>query len=121
MPGQSSKSAKSARFLPRRPVRLVRVMTPTPARRYLISYDIPDDARRRAVFKALTGFGVRVQFSVFEALLANHELNALAQTLDRIIDAGSDQIFIAPIAERGQPSHPCLAVRRVPRVDYWLV
>lgn len=105
---------------PRR-VRLAPSFTPAPARYYLISYDIPDDNRRAAVAKTLKGFGLRVQWSVFEALLANHELNALARALDRLIDPTEDAIFIAPIAERGQPTHPRLAVLRIRRTDYWLL
>lgn len=33
--------------------------------RYLVAYDIPDDRRRLRVAKVLSGFGDRVQYSVF--------------------------------------------------------
>jgi CRISPR-associated protein Cas2 len=39
---------------------------------YVVSYDISNDRRRIRVHSALTGFGVWVQFSVFECFL-NHK------------------------------------------------
>jgi CRISPR-associated protein Cas2 len=34
--------------------------------RYLVSYDISDPKRLRKVARSLEGFGVRLQYSVFE-------------------------------------------------------
>ena len=37
--------------------------------RYLVSYDISDPKRLRKVARSLEGFGVRLQYSVFECPL----------------------------------------------------
>lgn len=44
---------------------------------YLISYDIPDDRRRVRVAKTLKDYGDRVQYSVFECILAGPLLGEL--------------------------------------------
>ena len=36
---------------------------------YIISYDISDDGIRRKIEKTLCGYGLRVQFSVFESIV----------------------------------------------------
>jgi CRISPR-associated protein Cas2 len=40
--------------------------------RYLITYDIADDRRREDVATVLSGYGPRVQLSVFECDIASH-------------------------------------------------
>ena len=37
---------------------------------YLVTYDIRDDRRLRAVFKVMSGFGQHVQYSVFRCELS---------------------------------------------------
>ena len=49
--------------------------------RYVISYDISDDKRRRKVVKVLEGVGYRVQYSVFEADLSRKQLADLQKRL----------------------------------------
>ena len=39
--------------------------------RYIVTYDICDDARRTAVYKALRGFGDHLQYSVFRCDLSD--------------------------------------------------
>ncbi len=45
--------------------------------RYLVSYDICDPKRLRRVARALEGFGVRLQYSVFECPLDDMRLAML--------------------------------------------
>ena len=45
--------------------------------RIIVSYDISDDKRRRKVAKILEGHGYRVQFSVFECDLEDHQIKKL--------------------------------------------
>ena len=52
---------------------------------YLISYDISIDRRRTRVAKILTGFGQRVQYSVFECDLDTNQYQALWRKLARTI------------------------------------
>ncbi|ABY36571.1 MAG TPA: CRISPR-associated endonuclease Cas2 [Chloroflexus aurantiacus] len=58
----------------------------------VISYDIVDDQRRTSVMKVLKGYGVRVQYSVFEAILDAREFHDLSNQLRKIIDPGQDSI-----------------------------
>jgi CRISPR-associated protein Cas2 len=42
---------------------------------YVISYDIPDDKRRKKIADLLEGYGQRVQYSVFECQLNREKYN----------------------------------------------
>ncbi len=63
-------------------------------KRYLIAYDVSDDKRRNAVFKALMGNGDHVQFSVFLCQLNTVELERLKGTLAESVNARRDQVVI---------------------------
>ena len=65
--------------------------------RYVLSYDITDDKRRRKVARECEDYGDRVQFSVFEFLLARPDLDELIDALAEIIDEGEDTIRVYPI------------------------
>lgn len=62
-------------------------------RRYIITYDIADPKRLRGVAKTLEGYGVRLQFSVFECLLDSMRLSKAKAALQNIIDSSEDQIL----------------------------
>jgi CRISPR-associated protein Cas2 len=53
--------------------------------RYLVTYDVPDDAVRVRVAEAIDDFGVRVQFSVFECELSLAERGQLHARLAALI------------------------------------
>jgi CRISPR-associated protein Cas2 len=59
---------------------------------YVITYDIPADARRNKVAGALEDHGRRVQYSVFEARLTAGQFDALRRRLVKLIDAGEDSL-----------------------------
>lgn len=61
----------------------------------LVSYDIPDDKRRRKVARALVRIGRRVQFSVFVV----HRGTALEveRVLSPLIDPSADNVRIHPL------------------------
>jgi len=61
---------------------------------YVISYDIPDDARRNRVADALKDFGRRVHYSVFEALLDGDLAHRMGERLRLIIEPGEDSVRI---------------------------
>jgi CRISPR-associated protein Cas2 len=63
-------------------------------RRYIITYDISDPKRLRGVARTLEGYGVRLQFSVFECMLDSMKLSKAKAALDSIIDASEDQVLI---------------------------
>ncbi len=62
--------------------------------RYVICYDIPDDKRRTKVAKCLDGYGDRIQFSVFEALLTHTLIEKLIGKLTDMIDEKEDSVRI---------------------------
>lgn len=58
----------------------------------LVCYDISDDRRRYRVDKVLSGYGVRVQKSVFECYLGQVERRELEQELRQLIVDEEDSI-----------------------------
>lgn len=60
----------------------------------LVAYDIPDNGRRLKVAEALEGFGFRVQYSVFEAVLDDGEQQELIARLESLIDATTDKLRV---------------------------
>ena len=64
---------------------------------WVVSYDIPNDKRRRKVSKVLEGYGRRAQFSVFECELDDIKLGQLELRLRREIDEKEDDIRFYPL------------------------
>lgn len=60
--------------------------------RYVIAYDIPDDARRVKLARLLDGYGDRVQYSVFEALVEENDLPELKERVAGLIDPKTDRV-----------------------------
>lgn len=61
---------------------------------YILSYDIRDPKRLRKIAKIMTGYGTRVQKSVFEALLTQDLLQKVIQKCQGIINSEQDTIRI---------------------------
>jgi CRISPR-associated protein Cas2 len=61
---------------------------------WVVSYDVADDKRRARVARRLQARGQRVQWSVFELLCTEAELNALLGSLRRpaTFDAETDSL-----------------------------
>jgi len=89
-------------------------------RRYIVCYDTPSDRRRQALSGLLTTFGVRVQFSVFECVLNDHELRRMTRAIDQAIDADLDNVLILQCAAPGKPSHPHLCRYADRAHNFWL-
>lgn len=65
----------------------------------LLTYDVatPDlagERRLRRVAKIVEGFGVRVQYSVFELVLDPHEVPHLLHRLEQAIDSDVDSVRV---------------------------
>ena len=60
----------------------------------LVSYDIPDDRRRTRLAHTLKDFGQRVQYSVFECLLAEDEVAHLSARVAKLTDPAEDSVRI---------------------------
>jgi CRISPR-associated protein Cas2 len=63
-------------------------------RLFLISYDIADDKRRTRVASILSGYGSRLQFSVFVVLASDTQLARLRGELDDSIVHVDDQVLV---------------------------
>ena len=60
---------------------------------YVVAFDISDDKKRYRCVKALKGFGVRVQKSVFECPnLTERRLLKLKTSIEKIIDHTTDTV-----------------------------
>lgn len=61
----------------------------------VIAYDIVDDRRRERIATLLSGYGPRVQLSVFEAQITSAEAESeLRRQIREIIDVAEDQVRI---------------------------
>ena len=65
--------------------------------RYLVSYDISDPKRLRKVARALEGFGVRLQYSVFECPLDALRLAKLQAELQPLLNHDEDQVLFVSL------------------------
>ena len=80
---------------------------------YVVTYDISDDRRWRAVFKLMHGYGEWMQLSVFQCRLARARYIELTQRLDALISSTEDAVLIVDIglADAVVPRVHCLGKR----------
>lgn len=91
--------------------------------RYVIAYDIADDGRRDDVATLLSGYGPRVQLSVFECdVRSRQEFADLQAKLRTLIDPVEDQVRLYPLDERSARSAFVVGARTIEeRQDFWIV
>jgi len=91
--------------------------------RYVITYDIADDRRREDVATLLSGYGPRVQLSVFECDLRNRrEAASLQSKLRELIDPVEDQVRLYPLDDRTARAVTVIGARTIEeRQDFWIV
>lgn len=65
--------------------------------RYLVSYDICHPKRLRRVAKVMEGFGVRLQFSVFECALDEKRYRKMEAELHPILNHDEDQVLFVSL------------------------
>lgn len=65
--------------------------------RYLVSYDICHPKRLRRVAKAMEGYGVRLQYSVFECALDDRRMNQMKADLHPILNHDEDQVLFVSL------------------------
>lgn len=61
---------------------------------YIVTYDISDPKRWRAVFKAMKGYGEWLQLSVFQCRMNARRHADLTATLDQIIHHWEDHVLL---------------------------
>jgi CRISPR-associated protein Cas2 len=64
---------------------------------FIVSYDISDPKRLRAIFKTMKGWGDHLQLSVFRCDLSPRELVELRSELASIIDHSVDQVLFVDV------------------------
>jgi CRISPR-associated protein Cas2 len=96
---------------------------PQRRRFYLVCYDVADDDRRQKVSELLAGYGPRVQYSVFEAVVASPQaFEELRAALSEAIDPDEDQVRVYPLRVPDLDKVMVLGNRRLEeRQDFWIV
>jgi CRISPR-associated protein Cas2 len=74
--------------------------------RYLVSYDICRPKRLRRVARALEGFGVRLQYSVFECALDAMHLAKLKAELHDLVNHEEDQVLFVSLGPSAGERYP---------------
>ncbi len=72
-------------------------------RSYILSYDIADSKRLRAMHKLAKAYGESLQYSVFACLLRPKDRVELAARIESVIDRSMDRVIlidIGPVADR---------------------
>lgn len=65
---------------------------------YVVTYDIPCDKRRRKISNLLEGYGRRVQYSVFECVLAPSKYEELRKRLQKKVNVEEDSVRFYPLS-----------------------
>ncbi len=66
---------------------------------YIVVYDIGNDRRRTRLHNRLLDYGSPVQYSVFECLLDNKQLQKMQKMIHRTIKEREDQVRIYHLCE----------------------
>ncbi len=75
---------------------------------YIVSYDIAEPARWRKVYKAVKGFGKRLQYSVFRCELLPEDKVRLVSRVDALIHHEHDQLIIADLGPSDGRGRDCI-------------
>lgn len=83
---------------------------------YVVTYDISDPKRWRAIFKVMHGYGAWLQLSVFQCRLTRRRHAELVATLDQLIHHKEDHVIVVDLgsAERVEPRVTSLGKMYVP-------
>jgi CRISPR-associated protein Cas2 len=90
---------------------------------YVVAYDIADDERREDIAIFLSGYGPRVQLSVFEADLPDPAAATLFRDrLRAMIDPDDDRIRLYRLTPEALTQRLIYGARRIEeRTDFWIV
>ncbi|MBU6259180.1 MAG: CRISPR-associated endonuclease Cas2 [Burkholderiales bacterium] len=86
---------------------------------YLVTYDIADDRRWRAVFKMMHGYGEWLQLSVFQCRLTRARQVEMVARLESTIARDADHVMVVDLgpAENVQPRVVSLGKRGFAAVE----
>ncbi|MFI9531016.1 CRISPR-associated endonuclease Cas2 [Micromonospora rosaria] len=90
---------------------------------YVVAYDIADDDRRADLAMFLSGYGPRVQLSVFEVELPDADTAvAFRERLRSLIDPNDDQVRLYRLTPQALGQRIIYGRRTIEeRVDFWIV
>ncbi len=71
---------------------------------YAICFDVKNKRRLRRVSLELENFGHRVQYSLFECLLDDNDLQTLKQRLAQLIDPDQDHVSYYRLCPKDVPA-----------------
>ena len=74
-------------------------MTARNLRTFVVAYDVSDDDRRAAVARACSGYGRRVQYSVFECVLDDLKHDRLLASIQPGLDLATDRLLIYALCQ----------------------
>lgn len=63
----------------------------------VVAYDIEDDRARNKVSGLLEKYGVRVNYSVFECMFTDKQLNLTRKAIEELIDTRADTVVYYPV------------------------
>jgi CRISPR-associated protein Cas2 len=69
-------------------------------RNIILVYDVADDKRRTKLFKTLEGYGIPVQFSVFECELSDENFLLMRDKVEREINKNEDSVIYYDLCPR---------------------
>ena len=86
---------------------------------YIVTYDIADDRRWRAIFKLMNGCGEWVQLSVFQCRLTSSQHADLVHRLSAAMNNAEDHAMIIDVgpADSAQPRVQSLGKRRFDPIE----
>ena len=87
----------------------------------LVSYDISDKKRLPKVAKLMEGYGVRVQYSVFECIVTDRQMQEMERRLRRIIKPEEDSIRFYRICESCKRDIIILGQGKVSENEYYFI
>jgi len=68
-------------------------------RKWVVAYDIPEDRRRGKLAQLLENFGDRVQYSVFEVIAEESDIEGLVKKIESVIEVDEDKVRLYPLCE----------------------
>jgi len=88
----------------------------------VVSYDIPDDKRRKKVMDTLENFGAHVQYSVFECELKAEHYKRMRERLNHLIVSKEDNVRFYFLDEDAVKKIEVVGIKPLwRRQDYYMV
>ena len=81
-------------------------------RKIVLVYDIADDKRRTKLFKTLEGYGIPVQFSVFECELSEEDFVRMKYRVEGILKGDEDSVIYYELCPRCRGKTERVGIRK---------